>query len=332
VRYFFRLVLCVVLAALAAGSFFWWWLQAPLSLRGGQTVALEVPRGSMADDVAVTLVNAGVVTKPFLLRFWFHLSGKERQIKAGYYDIPPGTSPRMLLTKLVRGEQALQSITLIEGWTFQQVRRALAHAPHLKPETQEQSDEAIMAALDMAGTHPEGRFFPDTYRYGKGSSDLAVLRSARDAMNQHLAAAWALRTADTPLQSPEEALILASIIEKETGLAADRARISGVFSNRLRDGMLLQTDPSVIYGLGDAFSGTLRRSDLVSDTPWNTYLHAGLPPTPIAMPGKAALLAAVQPEATSARYFVARGDGSSHFSDTLEEHHRAVQRYVRSAP
>jgi len=332
VRYFLRGVLCVVFAVLAACSFFWWWLQAPLSLRGGQTVSLEIPRGSLADDVARSLVDAGVVTDALLLRLWFYLSGKERQIKAGYYDVPPGTSPRMLLGTLVRGEQSLQFITLIEGWTFQQVRRALAGAPHLKPTTQNQSDEAIMEALDMAGVPAEGRFFPDTYGYGKGSSDLAVLRSARDAMNQHLAAAWALRAADTPLQSPEEALILASIIEKETGLAADRARIAGVFSNRLRDGMLLQTDPTVIYGLGEAFTGTLRRSDLVSDTPWNTYLHAGLPPTPIAMPGKAALLAAVQPEATSARYFVARGDGSSQFSDTLEEHNRAVQRYVRNAP
>jgi len=330
VRRFFQLLLCLALAALVAVGSVWWWLHAPLPLRGGQAVALEIASGTTPPAVATAVVAAGVATDARWLRLWFRFSGKGRDIKAGQYEIIPGTTPRALLAQLVRGEQRLHAVTLIEGWTFRQVRRALAQAKHLKPETRDMDDAAIMAALGHAELSAEGRFFPDTYAYTKGSSDLALLRRALHAMERHLANAWELRASDTPLQSPDEALILASIIEKETGLAQDRARIAGVFSNRLRMGMLLQTDPTVIYGLGEQFSGTLRRSDLQADTPWNTYTRAGLPPTPIAMPGKAALLAAVQPESTRFLYFVARGDGSSQFSTTLEEHNRAVQRYLRN--
>ena len=186
-----------------------------------------------------------------------------------------------------------------------------------------------MAQLGRPEQHPEGRFYPDTYTYAKGSSDLAVLQRALKSMDKHLAQAWAARAASTPLKSPEDALILASIVEKETGKATDRPLIAGVFANRLRIGMMLQTDPSVIYGLGADFDGNLRRSDLRADTPYNTYTRTGLPPTPIAMPGKAALAAAVQPAPTSALYFVAKGDGSSHFSSNLTEHNRAVNRYQR---
>ena len=186
-----------------------------------------------------------------------------------------------------------------------------------------------MAALGRPGVAPEGRFFPDTYTYGKGSSDLAVLRRALHAMDRHLEAAWAQRAPDLPLKSADEALVLASIVEKETGRPEDRALVAGVFANRLRVGMLLQTDPTVIYGMGEKFDGNLRRRDLVTDTPFNTYTRPGLPPTPIAMPGKASLLAAVQPADTRALYFVARGDGSSQFSETLPEHNRAVNRYQR---
>ena len=186
-----------------------------------------------------------------------------------------------------------------------------------------------LARLDRAGVPPEGRFFPDTYTYAKGSSDMAVLRRALHAMDRRLADAWAMRAANTPLKSADEALTLASIVEKETGRAADRAQIAGVFSNRLRIGMRLQTDPSVIYGVGASFDGNLRKRDLLEDTPWNTYTRAGLPVTPIAMPGKAALMAAVQPDQTKALYFVARGDGTSHFSASLDEHNRAVNRYQR---
>jgi len=331
VRRFLQILLLLVLMALAAAASVWWWLQAPLSLRDGQALALEVALGASPPEVAAAVVDAGVATDARWLLLWFRFSGQSRSIKAGQYEITPGTTPRTLLAQLIRGEQRLQAVTLIEGWTFRQVRRALAQAEHLKQETRDMSDADIMAALDRADWPAEGRFFPDTYAYAKGSSDLALLRRALLAMERHLAAAWAQRSSDTPLQSPDEALILASIIEKETGLPQDRARIAGVFSNRLRIGMLLQTDPTVIYGLGEQYSGTLRRSDLQADTPWNTYTRAGLPPTPIAMPGKAALLAAVQPEPTPALYFVARGDGSSHFSATLEEHNRAVQRYLRNS-
>jgi UPF0755 protein len=230
---------------------------------------------------------------------------------------------------LVRGEESLKSVTLVEGWSFRQVRAALAKAEALKPDSAALSPEALMAQLGKPGIHPEGRFFPDTYTYAKGASDLAVLKRASRAMDKRLEAAWALRNPDTPLRTPDQALILASIVEKETGKPADRAEIGGVFSNRLRSGMLLQTDPTVIYGMGEQFDGNLRRRDLLADTPYNTYTRAGLPPTPIAMPGKAALLAAVNPAPTKALYFVARGDGSSQFSATLDEHNRAVNKYQR---
>jgi UPF0755 protein len=241
----------------------------------------------------------------------------------------PGTTPRKLLSMLVRGEEALKSVTLVEGWNFNQVRAALQKAEQLSPDTLGMAPEAIMQKLGKPGVHPEGRFFPDTYTYAKGSSDLAVLKRAARAMDKRLDAAWALRNPDTPLKTPDEALILASIVEKETGKPSDRAQIGGVFTNRLRQGMLLQTDPTVIYGLGDRFDGNLRKRDLLADTPYNTYTRAGLPPTPIAMPGRAALLAAVQPAPTKAIYFVARGDGSSHFSSSLDEHNRAVNKYIR---
>ena len=264
-----------------------------------------------------------------MLYAWFRVSGQDRLIKAGNYEIPVGTTPRELLQKLVRGEEALRAVTLVEGWTFRQVRQALAREEQLKPETAGLPEAEIMQRLGRPGVAAEGRFFPDTYTYAKGSSDLAVLRRALHAMDKKLEAAWAQRAADTPLKSADEALTLASIVEKETGRASDRAQIAGVFTNRLRIGMLLQTDPTVIYGMGEKFDGNLRRRDLQTDTPWNTYTRAGLPPTPIAMPGKAALLAAVQPERTQALYFVSRGDGTSHFSPTLDEHNRAVNRYQR---
>ena len=230
---------------------------------------------------------------------------------------------------LVRGEESLRSLTLVEGWTFRQLRGALAKAPDLRQDTAELSDADIMERLGRMGQHPEGRFFPDTYSYAKGSSDLKLLALALRTMDRHLQAAWENRAPDSPLRTPQEALILASIIEKETGIHADRALIAGVFNNRLRLGMMLQTDPTVIYGMGELFDGNLRKKDLQTDTPWNTYTRAGLPPTPIAMPGRESLLAAVAPASTKALYFVARGDGSSAFSNSLDEHNRAVNQYQR---
>lgn len=324
-----RFLLVLLLIVLAAGAGAAWWLHAPLRLPGGQAVELEIEPGTAPRRVAQAVAQAGVQVQPRWLWLWFRISGEDRQIRAGNYEITQGTTPYELLQKLVRGEQSLSTVTLVEGWTFRQVRQALAQAQQLKDDTAAMDDAAIMAALERAGVAPEGRFFPDTYAYAKGSSDLAVLRRALHAMDRHLDAAWALRAPDTPLKSADQVLILASIVEKETGRAEDRAQIAGVFTNRLRRGMLLQTDPTVIYGLGEAFDGNLRKRDLQADTPWNTYTRAGLPPTPIAMPGKAALLAAVQPAPTKALYFVARGDGTSHFSATLDEHNRAVNRYQR---
>ena len=328
VRAFSRLLLVVCLLAAVVAGGAWWWLHQPLQL-AKPSLELEIEPGTTPRGVAQNVVKAGVQTDARLLYAWIRLSGKDRAIKAGNYELAAGLTPYELLQKLARGEESLRALTLVEGWNWRQVRAALAREEFLKHDSAELSDEAIMQALERSGVHPEGRFFPDTYTYAKGSSDLAVLARALHAMDRRLADAWQMRAASTPLKSADEALILASIVEKETGKAADRAQIAGVFSNRLRVGMLLQTDPSVIYGLGAKFDGNLRKRDLQTDTPWNTYTRAGLPITPIAMPGKAALMAAVQPEQTKALYFVARGDGSSHFSATLDEHNRAVNRYQR---
>ena len=330
--FFTRLLGLVFVTALLAGGAALWWLNAPLSMTlppGAQVLDLEIEPGTSANTVAGTVVSSGVATPAALLQAWFRLSGQARQIKAGSYEITPGTTPRSLLSMLVRGDQALKSITLVEGWNFTQVREALQKAEQLAPESAAMSPEMIMEKLGFPGVHPEGRFFPDTYTYAKGASDMAVLKRAARAMDKRIDAAWALRSPDTPLKTPYEALILASIVEKETGKPSDRGQIAGVFTNRLRIGMLLQTDPTVIYGLGDKFDGNLRKRDLQTDTPYNTYTRAGLPPTPIAMPGRAAMLAAVQPEPTNAFYFVARGDGSSQFSASLDEHNRAVNKYIR---
>jgi len=323
-----RLLAWILFLAVALGGGVAWWLHAPLPL-GSEPLELAIEPGTLPRGVAQDVQAAGVRVDARILYAFFRLSGRGRDIRAGNYEIPPGTTPLALLDKLVRGEETLRTLTLVEGWTFRQVRAALAREEQIKHDTADLQDAALMEHLGRPGVPPEGRFFPDTYTYAKGSGELAVLRRALHAMDRRLEAAWAQRAADTPLKSADEALILASIVEKETGRASDRAQIAGVFTNRLRTGMLLQTDPTVIYGLGEKFDGNLRRKDLLADTPWNTYTRVGLPPTPIAMPGKAALLAAVQPEPTKALYFVARGDGTSHFSATLDEHNRAVNRYQR---
>jgi len=322
------LALAALAAALAAGAA-WWWLQQPLTL-AAPTVELSIEPGTSPRDVAAGWVQAGVQTPPWLLYEWFRWSGQARRIRAGSYEIETGATPRQLLDKMVQGDETLEMLRLIDGWTMRQVRAELARAPHLKQVAAALSDAELMTALGRPGVPAEGRFFPDTYAYSRGVSDLTVLRRAADAMQRRLGAAWADRAADTPLKSMDEALTLASIVEKETGQATDRGKVAGVFTNRLRLGMPLQTDPSVIYGLGETFDGNLRKRDLLADTPFNTYTRAGLPPTPIALPGAASLRAAVRPEPTRALYFVARGDGSSVFSETLADHNRAVNQYQRS--
>lgn len=323
-------VVLVVLVLLVGGAGFgaYSWLHRPLPMTA-PSLDLSVEPGTPARAVAQAVADAGVQVNPAWLYWWFRLSGESRQIKAGSYELEQGATPASLLRKLVRGEEALRAITLVEGWTFRQVREALAKADSLKPDTQGLSEASLMTQLGKPGVPAEGHFFPDTYTYSKGSSDLALLRRAQRAMDKRLEAAWAARASDTVLTTPEQLLTLASIVEKETGRPMDRPLIAAVFLNRLRVGMLLQTDPTVIYGLGEKFDGNLRKRDLLTDTPWNTYTRAGLPPTPIAMPGKASLLAVVQPATSKALYFVARGDGSSQFSNTLDEHNRAVNKFQR---
>ncbi|WP_374676420.1 endolytic transglycosylase MltG [Ideonella sp.] len=329
-RWLWRLVAAVVLLAAAAAGAVVWWLGRPLALAGAR-VEVSIEPGTPPRDVARLWVAAGVQTSPEWLYQWFRWSGDARRIRAGSYEIEAGTTPRALLDKMVRGDETLETVRLIEGWTFRQVRQALATAPHLKPTITALSDAQVAAAIGLPVPSVEGRLFPDTYAYSRGVSDVTVLRRAMHAMQRRLDAAWATRADGLPLATPDEALVLASIVEKETGTPADRGRIAGVFTNRLRIGMPLQSDPTVIYGLGTAFDGNLRRADLVADTPWNTYTRAGLPPTPIAMPGLASLQAVMQPEATRALYFVARGDGSggSVFSENLADHNRAVNEHQK---
>ncbi len=327
-RVWLAALLVLALAAGGAAALAWAWLDRPLAL-AGPSAELSIEPGSTPREVAQAWVDAGVQTSPRWLYEWFRWSGQARRIQAGSYEVAAGTTPRRLLEKMVQGDQALEHVRFIEGWTLRQLRTALARAPHLKPATATLSDAQLMQMLGAGNLPAEGRFFPDTYAYSRGVSDLTVLRRAHEALQRQLQAAWAERSPDTPLKSADEALILASIVEKETGLAADRALVAGVFVNRLRLGMPLQTDPTVIYGLGDAFDGNLRKRDLLADTPYNTYTRAGLPPTPIALPGLASLRAAVRPQATKALYFVARGDGSSVFSDNLADHNRAVNMHQR---
>lgn len=316
-----------VAAALIAAAG-WWWLGHPLTLRQ-PTVELSIELGTPPRAVAEAWVAAGIDTDARLLYEWFRWSGQARRMRAGSYEVEPGVTPRTLLDKMVQGRETLESVRLAEGVTLREWRVALAAARHLKPASVGLDEAALMAAVGAPGQRAEGRFFPDTYAYSRGVSDLTVLKRAFGAMQRHLETAWAQRSPDTPLKSPDEALILASIVEKETGRAEDRGLVAGVFVNRLRIGMPLQTDPTVIYGLGAGFDGNLRKHDLLADGPYNTYLRAGLPPTPIAMPSLASLQAAVNPAPTKALYFVARGDGSSEFSTNLDDHNRAVNRYQR---
>ena len=326
--WFLRVLTLLFCLALAGGGVGVWWVGRVVELPPGG-IELEVEPGMGARQVAVLVEQSGVPLDADALYAWFRISGQSRRILAGSYGFENSITPWQLLGKLTGSDVSVGAVTLVEGWNFRQVRQVLANSEGLKPTTKSLSDAELMTLLGRPGVPPEGRFFPDTYSYPRGTSDTKVLQRALRAMDKRLDAAWAARNPRTALASPYEALILASIIEKETGRVADQAQISAVFHNRLVVGMRLQTDPTVIYGLGPQFSGNLHKSDLQNDTPFNTYTRAGLPPTPIAMPGRKALLAAVQPAQSKALYFVARGDGSSQFSTTLEEHNRAVDTYQR---
>jgi UPF0755 protein len=325
IKRIFLLALCVTLLAVAGLG---WYALSPLELRS-DPADFSIKPGSSLKSATRQMVESGVELDAWQFNLLGRVLGKASTIKAGSYEVGSGITPLALLNQLTAGEVTQEEVVFIEGWTFRQVRATLDADADVRHDSAALSDAEIMARLGAAGRSPEGLFFPDTYLYGKGAGDLDILRRAYQAMDRQLEAAWLQRAPDLPYRSPYEALIMASVIEKETGQATDRALIGGVFVNRLRLGMMLQTDPSVIYGLGEKFDGRLRKKDLRADTPHNTYTRTGLPPTPIAMPGLASLQAALNPAKTPALYFVARGDGSSEFSRTLVEHERAVAKYQR---
>ena len=317
----------LLLLALAAGGM-WWWANKPLQLRNSP-LDFRVTAGSSLRSAIAQMREAGIDVEPTLLAMLARLNRADTAIKAGSYAVKAGVTPLQLLNKLLKGKVTQGELTLVEGWTFRQWRARMDTHPDLSHETRGLSEAQIIAQLGLNIKSLEGQLFPDTYLFDKQSTDLELLARANRAMLLKLDSEWVQRVADLPYKTPDEALIMASIIEKETAREADRSLVAAVFVNRLRKGMLLQTDPTVIYGLGDNFDGNLRKRDLLNDTPYNTYTRRGLPPTPIAMPGQASLRAALNPAPSDALYFVARGDGSSHFSETLDEHNNAVNRYQK---
>jgi UPF0755 protein len=323
--YFF---LVALMAAAAAAAFLYWWAHEPIVGADAQPIEFTVLSGSGVRGTMQQIAEAHVPVNPTLLTFLARITGKSTKLKAGSYELKPGSTPLRLIEQLVRGEFAQESLAVIEGWTFKQMRQAIAEHPSLKHDTVKWSDAEILAKIAPDYKYPEGLFFPDTYLFAKGSSELQIYRQAHAAMEKHLKEAWDRRDTSLPYKTPYEALIMASIVEKETGLKSDRDKIAGVFVNRLKRGMLLQTDPTVIYGMGDRYQGNIRKRDLETDTPYNTYTRVGLPPTPIALPGAASLAAALRPAQTDALYFVSRGDGTSQFSNNLDDHNRAVSKYL----
>ena len=303
-----------------------WYARTPLAMK--QTpLEVEIPRGAGLRATVAELQKAGMSVPRREFELLARGFGRERDIKAGNYQFAKAPTPLELLEKLTRGDVTQAEVRLIEGWTFAQFRAALDGHPDLKHDTRGMDDAEVLSRIQAAEPHPEGLLFPDTYLFAKGSSDVAVMRRAYRTMQRHLADEWQARLPGVPYRSPYEALIMASIIEKETGVAAEREQIGGVLVNRLRIGMRLQVDPTVIYGLGADFDGNLKKKHLQQDAPYNTYTRAGLPPTPIAMPGLASLRAALRPAKTDAMYYVSKGDGSSQFSRTVREHNQAVTKY-----
>jgi len=317
----------LVICLLASGAVIWY-ANRPLAL-AAPVVEFTLPPGTPMKQVAQRIQAAGVGVAPLALEWLARLTGKDRAIKAGSYEVVAGLTPWNLVLKLTTGDVTQGELALIEGWNFRQLRAALAAQPDLEHDSDGLSDAEILIRIGATEAHPEGLFLPNTYLFPRHSSDLHLLQRAYRAMQAQLAQAWAARSPDIPVTSPYEALILASIVEKESGRKEDRPLVASVFANRLRAGMRLQTDPAVIYGLGTEFDGNLKKRDLQADGPYNTYMRAGLPPTPIAMPGPDALRLTLSPPASDYLYFVARGDGSSEFSRNLDEHNRAVARYQK---
>jgi UPF0755 protein len=321
----------LVVAAGAAVGGAWYWATTPVNLAADQLDVVVKPHSTVR-SVTAQLRHGGVPMQTQLFIAMTRVLGLQSQLKSGNYEFKRGITPYEVLQKMARGDVNEYVVTIIEGWTFKRMRAELDANPALRHDSAGMTDAQLLAAIGApAAPHDsgEGLFFPDTYLFDKGTSDLDVYRRAYHEMQTRLTDAWAARTPGLPLKSPYDALTLASLVEKETGRASDRALVAAVFTNRLRVGMPLQTDPSVIYGLGDNYDGRLHKRDLQTDTLYNTYLRMGLPPTPIALPGEASLEAALNPAATTALYFVAKGDGSSVFSNTLDDHNRAVDKYIR---
>lgn len=329
-RFLLRLALILVSCSIAFAALLYAVSHRPLQW-DGPAIEYEVRPGANLRGVANGLENAGLPLPAWAMVLIGRGSGQASQIKAGPYEFESGLSPLQVLDRMVRGAVSLRELTLIEGWNLRQIRAAIDAHPDLAHDSRTLSEAQLLTRLGASESAAEGLFFPDTYRFARRASDFYVLHQAYDRMKAVLEQEWAARQSGLPYSGPYQALIMASIVEKETGRDADRAKIAAVFVNRLRAGMMLQTDPSVIFGMGERFDGNVRRADLMRDTPWNTYTRSGLPPTPIATPGRAALRAALQPASTDALYFVARGDGSSEFSRTLDQHNRAVARYQKKS-
>ena len=324
-----KLVALIILLALLSSAFLVYWVRDPLIAPNGQPIEFNIAPGSGLRS-AMKQVQAEVIpANHWLMEFLARGMGKGAAIKPGSYRLESGTNPIGLLDQLVRGNTIKESLTIIEGWTFLQMRAEIAKQKWLKQESANLPVEQLLEKVAPGFPHPEGIFYPSTYVFERGTSDLTIYQQAHQQLMKKLKQSWANRSADLPYDNPYEALIMASIVEKETGKAAERAKIASVFVNRMRRGMLLQTDPTVIYGMGERFDGNIRKQDLQTDTPYNTYTRSGLPPTPIALPGKDAIDAALNPAPGKDLYFVARGDGSSQFSDNLEDHNKAVNKYQR---
>ena len=323
-----RLLLLVLLMAVLLAGAVGYYVTQPLTLPA-LPFEFSLKQGSSLKAAAHQLQQAGALSNDWVFVWLGRLLGKSAQIKAGNYELEAAVTPLELLNLLTKGRVTQSELSIIEGWTFGQFRAALNANPAIRHDSVTLSEADIAQRLGIPEKQLEGLFFPDTYYFASGASDLALLKRAYQTMQKHLQESWQAREPNLPLDSPYQALILASIVEKETGQAKDRGMIAGVFVNRLRRSMLLQTDPTVIYGMGENFDGNLRKRDLQTDTPYNTYTRAGLTPTPIALPGLASLQAALHPAKTDALYFVARGDGSSVFSGTLEQHNRAVNKYQK---
>ncbi|MDR1310471.1 MAG: endolytic transglycosylase MltG [Burkholderiaceae bacterium] len=321
----------LVAVALALLTFcFVYWAGNAISL-SGTPFLVEIKPGSLA-SVIRQINQQGVSVNAPLFKALVLLSGDGKRLKSGFYEVTAGETPRTLLDKLAKGAFKQEALTIVEGWTFRQMRSAINAHPGLRHDTKDMTDAALIEKLGIDAKSGEGLFFPSTYLFGWGSSDMQIYRQAHKEMRSRLDARWNARAPGLPYKEPYEALVMASIVEKETGQPADRGKVSAVFVNRLRQGMRLQTDPTVIYGMGENFDGNIRKKDLLTDTPYNTYTRGGLPPTPIALPGEASIKAALNPDDTRALYFVARWDGSSEFSETLSDHNRAVDKYQRRRP